>query len=168
MRRPAARFSVLLAVGLLAAACSASSATPAPSVSATFASGTANVEVAGPVLSFVAPLMQGRLMDGGAMLNVQYINVQGGTLTYIGPGKPGTYKTERTETAITSLALVVGVQGSGGDVPYVAFSSIAGECSVTIERLDKTGGNATFTCSQLASEDGKTKIDASGRFDAQP
>ncbi len=171
MRRPAARVAVILAVGLAVAACSSSSggsATPAPSVSAVFAGGTENVQVAGPVLSFTAPLVTGRLVDDGAMLNVQYINVQGGTLTYTGPGKPGTYKTERTADTITSLALVVGVQGAGGDVPYVSFSSIAGECSVTIVRVDRTGGNATFTCSNLASSDGKTKTDATGTFDARP
>jgi hypothetical protein len=168
MRRPSALIAGLLALGLAVAACSSGSATPAPSVSAAFAAGTANVQVAGPVLSFTAPLQIGRLMDGGVMLNVQYINVQGGTLTYTGPGKPGTYKTERTDTSITSLALVVGVQGAGGDVPYVPFNSIAGECSITIEKIDKTGGNATFTCTQLPSQDGTVKIDATGTFDARP
>ena len=168
MRRPSALIAGLLALGLAVAACSSGSATPAPSVSAAFAAGTANVQVAGPVLSFTAPLQIGRLMDGGVMLNVQYINVQGGTLTYTGPGKPGTYKTERTDTSITSLALVVGVQGAGGDVPYVPFNSIAGECSITIEKIDKTGGNATFTCTQLPSQDGTMKIDATGTFDARP
>lgn len=168
MRRPSALIAGLLALGLAVAACSSGSATPAPSVSAAFAAGTANVQVAGPVLSFTAPLQIGRLMDGGVMLNVQYINVQGGTLTYTGPGQPGTYKTQRTDTAITSLALVVGVQGAGGDVPYVPFNSIAGECSITIEKIDKTGGNATFTCTQLPSQDGTVKIDATGTFDARP
>jgi hypothetical protein len=169
MHRPTARLAGLLAAGLLLAACSSSgSATPAPSVSAVFAAGTANVQVAGPVLSFTAPLMTGRLIDNGAMLNVQYINVQGGTLTYTGPGTPGTYTTQRTDTAITTLALVVGVQGAGGDVPYVPFNSIAGECSITIEKVDKTGGNATFTCTQLPSQDGSIKIDATGTFDARP
>jgi hypothetical protein len=168
MRRPSTLIAGLLALGLAVAGCSSGSATPAPSVSAAFAAGTANVQVAGPVLSFIAPLQIGRLMDGGVMLNVQYINVQGGTLTYTGPGTPGTYKTQRTDTAITSLALVVGVQGAGGDVPYVPFNSINGECSVTIEKIDKTGGNATFTCTQLPSQDGTIKIDATGTFDAQP
>lgn len=169
MHRSIARVAGALALTLVVAACSSgSSATPAPSVSAVFASGTANVQVAGPVLSFTAPLQIGRLMDGGAMVSVQYINVQGGTLTYTGPGKPGTYKTERTDTAITTLALVVGVQGAGGDVPYVPFNSIAGECSITIEKLDATGGNASFTCTQLPSQDGTVKIDATGTFDARP
>jgi hypothetical protein len=170
MHRPVARIAGLVALSLALAACSSggSSATPVPSVSAVFASGTANVQVAGPVLSYTAPLQIGRLVDNGAMLSVQYINVQGGTLTYTGPGKPGTYATQRTDTAITSLALVVGVQGAGGDVPYVPFNSIAGECSITIEKVDKTGGNATFTCTQLPSQDGTIKIDATGTFDAQP
>ena len=170
MHRPLARITGLVALSLALAACSSggSSATPVPSVSAVFADGTANVQVAGPVLSFTAPLQIGRLVDGGEMLNVQYINVQGGTLTYTGPGKPGTYTTQRTETAITSLALVVGVQGAGGDVPYVPFNSIAGECSITIEKVDATGGNAAFTCTQLPSQDGTIKIDATGTFDARP
>jgi hypothetical protein len=170
MHRPVARIAGLVALSLALAACSSggSSATPVPSVSAVFAAGTANVQVAGPVLSFTAPLQVGRLIDNGAALSVQYINVQGGTLTYMGPGKPGTYTTQRTDTAITSLAIVVGVQGAGGDVPYVPFNSIAGECSITIEKVDKTGGNATFTCTQLPSQDGTIKIDATGTFDAQP
>ncbi len=168
MHRPSARIAALLALGLTLAACSSSSATPAPSISAAFAAGTANVQVAGPVLSFTAPLQIGRLMNGGEMVSVQYINVQGGTLTYTGPGKPGTYTTQRTDTAITTLALVVGVQGAGGDVPYVPFNSVNGECSVTIEKLDATGGNASFTCSKLPSQDGKITIDATGTFDARP
>ncbi len=168
MRRPSILAAGLVAMGLAVAACSSGSATPAPSVSAAFAAGTANVKVGGPALSYTAPIQIGRLYDGGTMLSVQYINVQGGALTYMGPGTPGTYKTQRTETAITSLALVVAVQGAGNDVPYVAFNSIEGECSVTIEKVDKTGGNATFTCTQVPSEDGKMKIDASGTFDAQP
>jgi hypothetical protein len=170
MHRPVARIAGLVALSLALAACSSggSSATPVPSVSAVFAAGTANVQVAGPVLSFTAPLQVGRLIDNGAALSVQYINVQGGTLTYMGPGKPGTYTTQRTDTAITSLAIVVGVQGAGGDVPYVPFNSIAGECSITIEKVDKTGGNATFTCTQLPSQDGTLKIDATGTFDARP
>jgi hypothetical protein len=169
MLRPIARFAGAIVLTLVVAACSSGgSATPAPSVSAAFAAGDANVQVAGPALSYTAPLQIGRLIDGGTALSVQYINVQGGTLTYMGPGKPGTYTTQRTDTAITSLALVVGVQGAGGDVPYVAFNSIAGECAITIEKIDETGGNATFTCTQLPSEDGKIKIDATGTFDARP
>ena len=171
MHRPIARIAGLLALSLVAAACSSGgsgSATPVPSVSAVFASGTAHVQVSGPALSYTAPLQIGRLIDNGAMLNVQYINVQGGTLTYIGPGRPGMYKTERTDNAITSLALVVGVQGSGGGVPYVEFNSIAGECAVTIDEVDATGGHASFTCTQVPSEDGKIRIDATGTFDARP
>lgn len=172
-RRIVALAATVLIVALAVSACSSgssSSPTPAASASAVFSAGSADVKIASSLAgSFTAPLMIGRIYNNGAALNVQYGDVQQGSLTYLGPAAPGTYKTERTDAATTSLALVVVVQGGGGgDVPYKTFSSINGECSVTIVKIDKTGGNATFACNALKSDDGTTTIDATGSFEARP
>jgi hypothetical protein len=171
MSRTIVRVAGVAALVAALSACSSGATPSSVSASAVFAGGTAQVEITAPAPSrYTAQLMTGRLYTEGTStaLSVQYGNVQQGSVTYTGPAAPGTYKTERTDTGMTSLALVVGIQGAGGDVPYQTFSSINGECSVTIVKVDRTGGNGTFTCTNLPSADGSMKIDATGTFDAQP
>jgi hypothetical protein len=95
-------------------------------------------------------------------MSVEYGTVQTGALTYQGPATPGTYKTVPTDTALATLGLTVAV--TSGDVPSYPFASINGECEVTIVAMADHKGNATFTCSNLASQDGTVTIDATGSF----
>ncbi len=165
-----ARGSRLLAAGLIAAAtlaaCSSTTSSPLMSggVSAKFRDGTANVKLTGGYdLSYVARFLTGATASGGTAMSIQYGNVQTGALTYQGPATVGSYPTTRTATAITTLGLTAVLPS--GPKPSDSFSSVNGECTVTITKSDATGGQATFTCTGLKNQDGSVTVDATGSWD---
>jgi hypothetical protein len=164
-RRAAAAVALTLAVAI--AGCS-SGTSPTPSmVSTTFHSGVAQVSMTGGyTLSYPAQLIQGALINGGAAMSVSYGTVQTGALTYQGPATPGTYKTLRTDTEVTTLALTVVL--TSGDKPSDSFASLNGECAVTIVEMSALKGDATFTCTNLKNQDGTVTIDATGSFSITP
>jgi hypothetical protein len=136
-------------------------------VSTTFANGVAEVSMTGGyTISYPAKLIQGALVNDGALMSVSYGTVQTGALTYQGPATPGTYKTVRTDTEIATLALTVVL--TSGDKPSDSFASVNGECEVTIVDMSQLKGDATFTCANLKSQDGTVTIDATGTFTVLP
>jgi hypothetical protein len=156
--------AVASTVGVVVAGCSSGGGSPTPStVSAAFAGGSAEVSMTGGyTASYQAQLIVGAFVNDGAGMSVQYGDVQTGALTYQGSATPGTYKTVRTDTALATLGLTVVL--TSGDVPSYSFDSINGECEVTIVAMADHKGNATFTCSKLANQDGTVTIDATGSF----
>jgi len=159
--------AVASTIAFVVAGCG-SGTSPTPSmVSTTFQNGVASVSMTGGyTISYPAKLIQGALVNGGAGMSVEYGTVQTGALTYIGPATPGTYKTVRTDTEITTLALTVVLLS--GDKPSDSFASVNGECEVTIVDMSGQKGSATFVCTNLKNQDGTVTIDATGDFTILP
>jgi hypothetical protein len=149
---------------VMAVAGCSSGTSPTPSmVSTTFRDGTAQVSMTGGyTMSYPAKLIQGALVNDGALMSVSYGTVQTGALTYQGPATPGSHKTVRTDTEIATLALTVVL--TSGDKPSDSFASVNGECEVTIVEMSQQKGDATFTCTSLKNQDGTVTIDATGTF----
>lgn len=154
-------------MALAAAACGSATSTPAPPVTANFESGTATVSMTGSyTTTYPALLIRGSFVGGGALMSVEFGNVQTGALTYAGPATRGTYPTLRTDTEITTLALTVVL--ASGDKASDSFASTNGECLITIVEMSAMKGDATFTCSDLSNIDATATIDASGQFSFVP
>ena len=164
--RSATVVGLTLVAAILMAGCGSSTPTGTPlEVSATFSGGAATVRMTGGYsLSYPASLQRGnRYGAGGTWMSVEYGNVQTGALTYQGPATVGSYPTTRTSSTAVTLALTVVLPS--GSKPSDSFASVNGECTVTVTKDQPGGGEATFTCTNLANTDGSVKIDATGTWD---
>ena len=170
MKTRSAQATTVVALALVAAmlmvGCGSLTPTGTPlAVSATFKDGKATVTMTGGYsLSYPATLQRGnRYGAGGEWMSVEYGNVQTGALTYQGPATVGSYPTTRTSSTAVTLALTVVLPS--GSKPSDSFASVNGECTVTVTKDQPGGGEATFTCTNLANTDGSVKIDATGTWD---
>jgi len=171
----------LLAV--LTAACSATGIGHGPSVSPPPSGDSASPSVSpSPTVSPgpASPLNAGTAtlsLSGGLTMTVPFASIATPAvwapppapmdITWQGPTAQilrlsGTSFVSRAETS-SDRTLSFTVAGPDGPV---AFSSIAGECSVTITPAlpDNMGG--VFTCTQLTDVEGATTVDARGVFSA--
>lgn len=89
------------------------------------------------------------------------------TLSWSGPGAQvlsldgASFTSQITTDAEHSLSFTVNVNGAP-----VAFSSTAGECSVTISPALPTQVGGTFLCTNLSSVDDAVSVNAQGSFSA--
>jgi hypothetical protein len=148
-------------IGIVVGGCSSSSSTPVPEA-LVYASGTTTAQVTGAYsMALAAPLVHGTTRaDVGASL--QFSSVQFGSVLYQGPGTPGTYTTERTDTSLTQLSIQLVLSNSKAQSE--AFASTSGECSITITQLDRRGGSGTYTCTNMPSTTTTATINAQGSF----
>jgi hypothetical protein len=161
-----APLAVILALVLSVATCSPS-ASQAPSSGTVFFNGDAHVTVTGPVSGgFTVPLARGNVLPGGAFISAEYAAIQEGALTYQGPARVGEYRTARTDSDVTSLMITLAIPDM--DPPYDSYISVGGECVISVSEASPSGGEASFTCSQVPNLDGTVRVDAEGTFDAQP
>jgi hypothetical protein len=142
------------------------SSSSAPAGATVFFNGDAHVSVSGPETGeFTVPLARGNVLPGG-FITAEYAEVQQGALTYQGPAQVGEHQTARTETNVTSLMITLPLPDN--DPPYDSYISIAGECTIDVTAAGPSGGEASFSCTQVPNLDGTVKVDAEGTFDAAP
>ncbi|MFL5680585.1 MAG: hypothetical protein ACJ77B_08295 [Chloroflexota bacterium] len=142
------------------------SASPAASGALLF-NGDAHVVVSGQEHGeFTVPLGRGGVLSGGSFMTAEYGAVQLGALTYQGPALVGDHRTARTESTVTSLMITLSLPDH--NPPYDTYTSLAGECVVTVKEAGPSGGTATFSCAKVPNVDGTVLVDAQGTFDAHP
>jgi hypothetical protein len=151
----------LMLAGAIVGACSSSSTSPLPNV-LVYAGGSTTAQITGSYSqALAAPLISGRLIEGVGV-RLQFSTVQLGSVMYDGPATPGTYTTKRTDTSLVQLGIELVLSSSGNETD--AFTSVNGECSITITQMDRKGGSGSYACTDMPSTKTAAKINAQGTF----